>query len=53
MLLTFETASDLIMEGFGDLKITKIAFRSLRDFVLVGKMTSSSEITISVPFLEL
>ena len=32
-LLSFETASELILGGLGDLRILKIAFPSQRDFV--------------------
>ena len=50
ILLTFETASDLVLGGLRNLKISQTAFPSLTDFVLVGKRTSSSGFKINFPF---
>ena len=51
ILLTFETASDLIWGSFWNLKITQIALRSLTDFVLVGHKRASNASKVNYTFL--
>ena len=52
VLLGFETASELILRGLGDLKTIKIAFRSLRNFVFSGKNIASSAEQVNYAFLK-
>ena len=51
ILLTFETASDLILGSFWSLKITQITLRSLTDFVLVGKQIAWNADKVNYIFL--
>ena len=44
ILLSFETASDLILEALGDVEMIKIAFPSRRDF-LFGRETHTFLLT--------